>query len=643
MTKKINYRPEIDGLRAIAVFSVILHHLGVPGIHGGFFGVDVFFVISGYLITRICLFDSALKKYSLLTFYERRIRRIIPMLLVVLFVAFCLSWISLTPFKFEQFGKSLIGVLTFSSNFIFWSESGYFDINADLKPLLHTWSLAVEEQFYILFPVLLWLMTKTSKKSLQWTLGLIFFISFALSDRLSWTDSSGNFYLLPSRIWELLTGCILARMELNNGRSNSNSKISVWLLGLGVASLISALVLLNNEVRHPGPWTLIPVGATSLIIWYGDGKNWISKILSSKILVGAGLISYSLYLWHQPLLAYIRISKWNFLFESQKMILIIVIIGISYLSWKFIENPFRNPQIISNSKFYKIILTSSSVLFIMALGSQFTNGFASWRFTDRKLSLLDYSEYPGAKFMSEGRCMVPFNFDSSKYDIDQCRKLFGSKISSNWIIWGDSFAAALFPGISKAIHQDQFIQMTASGCAPIFNFSQPQLPKCITINERFFSLIPREAPVKILLVGNWVRYIWIKNFDVALTQTLQRLKKENFEIFVVGLLPEWEPSLPEQMVEYMKNLNLAPEYLPTSQLTKLEEIDENIKNICAKENVKFFSILSKTCQGSKCRANLAKPDAVQPLLVAWDYGHPTSEGSDYYGKLIKEFLNKKYP
>lgn len=338
----MHYRKEIDGLRAIAVLPVMFFHAGFNGFSGGFLGVDIFFVISGYLITSIILKQKEAGTFSLATFYERRIRRIFPALFFILLVCLPFAWLWLLPHELKDFGQSLMAVSIFVSNIFFWQESDYFAADAEMIPLLHTWSLAVEEQYYLLFPLLiiiLWPIFKGKANKLSVFFLLVAIASLAFSEWAWRHYPEANFYLLPSRAWELLAG-VLAALYLFQRKPEGNQAISL----LGLAMILGSIFFLSNKLPFPSLYTLIPVTGTVLIILFASHATWVGKLLSTPALVGIGLISYSAYLWHQPIFVFARLQSFQELPAWQFLVLIVLTLILAFLSWKFIEQPFRNRQ-----------------------------------------------------------------------------------------------------------------------------------------------------------------------------------------------------------------------------------------------------------------------------------------------------------
>jgi peptidoglycan/LPS O-acetylase OafA/YrhL len=379
---KLTYRPEIDGLRAIAVGAVILYHaqitvFGHQTFKGGFIGVDIFFVISGYLITSIILKELLTNgSFSFKHFYERRIRRILPALIFVILVSLPFAWIYLLPSSFIDFSKSILYSLGFSSNFYFYYSGQQYGAESGLlKPFLHTWSLSVEEQYYILFPIVFLITFKYFRKYLINILILGFVISLGLADWGSKNHPSFNFYVLPTRVWELLAGSIMSYFEITKGHRSKHQTLNLILPTIGLLLIGHSILFFNDKMFHPSFYTLSPIIGVCLIIWFSHKDERITKILSTKLFVGIGLISYSLYLWHYPIFAFARDNQ--FLIESNiinKIIIILITFTLSIISYYLIEKPFRNRK----NNFLKILVilsTSILILIIFNLKSIYDEGF----------------------------------------------------------------------------------------------------------------------------------------------------------------------------------------------------------------------------------------------------------------------------
>ena len=395
----LNYRPEIDGLRAIAVISVIIYHLQIslfdfPVLSGGFLGVDIFFVISGYLITSIILKElNATSKFSFLTFYERRARRILPILLVVITSSFVIGWFLLFPSAYLDLSKSILYTLGFSSNFYFFlSETEYQAVSSLFKPLLHTWSLAVEEQYYIIFPVILILLYKYFKNHVFKLLTLAIVINLCLihltgnlklsppyiEDNFKFVAPTFifDFYFLTSRFWELLLGSCLAYIGMNKINKNQNNIHNSSISLIGLVCIAVPLFLYNDDMFHPSVFTLLPVIGVSLVIHFTTGKeNIVKKMLSKKIMVGIGLISYSLYLWHYPIFAFGRINQSYDVSNLHKIIWITLAILLSIFSYFYIERPFRDKSIINKSILLKSLIFTCLLILVSNILILKNNGY----------------------------------------------------------------------------------------------------------------------------------------------------------------------------------------------------------------------------------------------------------------------------
>ena len=356
---KLAYRPEIDGLRAVAVVAVILYHskiniFGYQLFTGGFVGVDIFFVISGYLITSIILKELVIfGSFSIKHFYERRIRRILPVLLFVMLASLPFAWIYLLPSSLINFSKSIIYSLGFSSNFYFYySGQVYGEANGLTQPFLHTWSLSVEEQYYILFPAILLFTFKYFRKYLIYVLIIGFIVSLALADWTSRNYPSTSFYFIHTRMWELLAGSILAYLEITKNYKSKYQIFNLIFPPIGLLLIGFSIIFYNDQTIHPSFYSLFPIVGACLIIWFSSKADFATKILSSKLFVWTGLISYSLYLWHYPIFSFIDETNFTGGNNFIKILIFIIMVCLSILSYFYIERPARSKKI----KFKKLSL-----------------------------------------------------------------------------------------------------------------------------------------------------------------------------------------------------------------------------------------------------------------------------------------------
>ena len=475
---KLTYRPEIDGLRAIAVGAVILYHAQITifshqPFKGGFIGVDIFFVISGYLITSIILKELVTTgSFSFKHFYERRIRRILPALLFVMFVSLPFAWIYLLPSSFIDFSTSILYSLGFSSNFYFhYTGQQYGDVSGLFKPFLHTWSLSVEEQYYILFPIALLITFKYFRKYLIHILILGFIISLGLADWGSRNHPSFNFYVLPTRGWELLAGSILAYFEITLNHRSKNKTLNLILPSIGLILISHSILFFNDKIFYPSFYTLSPIIGVCLIIWFSHKDELITKILSSKLFVAIGLISYSLYLWHYPIFAFSRITEFAQSDVTKKLLLGVIILILSIISYCFIERPFRSKK----NKFkvmVSLIIIFFSVLVILNLSIILKKGYKN-RVPEILQNYLTDAPWNLLKDSDGKNC---------NYNIEVCK--FNTSSNNKIYIIGDSHMGSLIYNLKDRVVQNQyqFITSTFPGCIYFPGFNMVTI-KTQKINE----------------------------------------------------------------------------------------------------------------------------------------------------------------
>ena len=618
----ISYRREIDGLRALAVVPVIFFHAGFRAFSGGFVGVDVFFVISGYLITSLILAESALGTFSLAGFYERRARRILPALFVVMAVCIPVSWFLLLPSDMKAFSESLVAVSVFASNVLFYSESGYFAADAELKPLLHTWSLAVEEQFYVLFPLFLLAAWQIGRKWVAASLAVVAFISLALAQWGAFNYPAATFFLLPTRGWELLMGGLIA-LHCNSRQSSASIASSRPPLegiasAVGVAMILSGVFVFGKETPFPSLYALLPTLGTALVILFAHPQTVIGKMLGSRILVGIGLISYSAYLWHQPLFAFARHKS---LEEPGRLLLLaltMVAVFLAYLSWRYVEKPFRDRSRFSRKEvaLYGVLCSAAFVAF--GLLAYVNNGFEG-RLTSDERTILSYTTYDFKDLYRVETCLLEPDQAYTEFS----EKCVPDRAVGGILVWGDSHAAAISYGVRQTL--PDVAQYTASGCPPLVDVEIGERPHCRRVNDFVKEEIRRLRPANIILHANWRRY---KNYEVArsMERTIEfvRHASPSTRITIVGVMPQWNPSLPVYMLK--RHLPMAAaQYIDNSYVRNGRALDRDLNAVAKKTGVTFFSAIDALCVSDRCLATTTSGGGL--TLTMWDYGHLTEGGS----------------
>ena len=613
----IKYRPDIDGLRAIAVIFVILFHsqitvFGIQLFRGGYIGVDIFFVISGYLITSILLKELYLKKkINFNYFYQRRIRRLIPALLAVMIFSTLIASIYLPPSRFVEFSKSILYSLGFSSNFYFYFlELNYFEFKGLFLPFLHTWSLSVEEQYYILFPILLFTVFNYSKKNLFIFLIFSFLISFFLAEYGSRNLQNSTFYFLHSRMWELLSGSILAYLKFNISKRNTSRLVFNYIPSIGLLMIFLSLILFyDDKIRHPSFFTLLPVIGTCLIIWFGqEKKDIVSKILSTKLFVGIGLISYSLYIWHFPIFSFVKISglvSGNIIF---KILLIVFTFVISGLSYYFIEKKFRNKDIQFKNLFLIVFTTSIIIIFI-------------------NLNIVNNQGFPNRydKLKSVNKNYNVDNFDLAEKSIPKENRdkqdFSPSKIKI--LIIGDS-------------HGDDFHNIFFSNKNLFSNYD------FIKVQNNKFNLLTKS---KIIHSADIIifSYRWSEGeFDFVFKKMVPYLKNKNKKIVISSNTNEYSVkskmyTLLDNEILFKKNtinyFGLKKLYYDNRVLKSNSSVNQRLKKLVKKYNLVYLNKEDYLCDLVKKECDYVTDEGHK---IFYDYGHHTLDGAKYLGKKIFE-------
>lgn len=652
----MDYRREIDGLRALAVLPVILFHAGFDLFSGGFVGVDVFFVISGYLITKIILSELEQEKFSILNFYERRARRILPALFLVILVCIPFAWFWLYPSDMKDFAQSLVAVSTFSSNILFWRESGYFDTAAELKPLLHTWSLAVEEQYYVLFPIFLMLFWRLGMRWILMLLGVVFITSIATAQWAASAQPAAAFYLLPTRTWELLIGAFAAfYLSKTNGRTNlarSVSEVGGWL---GIALILFAVFFYSHATPFPGFYALVPTIGTVLVILFATQQTTVGKFVGNKVFVGLGLISYSAYLWHQPLFAF---AKQRSLVEPSQLTFItlsVLALVLAYFSWRYVETPFRKKDLVSRSKiFYGALL---GTLFFISVG---VIGHISDGFKER-------FEIPASVYNSiqrtprEAECFGKAGIHVIE---DWFCELGIDSTTKDFLVFGDSHALSALPAFDSVATDLGISGIFAgtSGCTPflgVYALRNDQLShNCHALNKRVYQFVQDQQISTVFFIARWSYYTdggysgsnfsYISTdenglanpdesrraFEIGLENTITAYRS-------IGVNVIFLPQVPQQILSPVQIYSLASrskEYKVNNFSVSKEKhlsLQRYVNTLFEKTGVSLIELDQYFCDESKCAVGN------ESASFYFDEDHLSLEGSKRLVDPIREAINKR--
>lgn len=571
--KSGQYRADIDGLRFVAIIPVVLFHAGIAGFSGGFVGVDVFFVISGYLITKIILGELDRDDFSIIRFYERRIRRIFPAFFATIAFVCIVAPTALSHSEFRELPYETIGALAFVANIVFWQQSDYFATAAEEKPLLHTWSLGVEEQFYIFVPLILWLLVRYARPRILPALLAGLALSFALCIWMTSISSAAAFYLLPFRAWELLVGSVLAtglpRMRqavLNEGAA-----------GLGMGCLLAAIFMFDETTPFPGHAAALPVVGSALIIQFAAGTA-IGRLLGSRPLVFVGLISYSLYLWHWPLIVFFRDWGWLDSVAGQAAVVVLSVI-FAWFSWKFIETPFRKSEKWPRPRIFRFALVGSGALVIAAFGLVLANDWLS-RFSPEAVAF----DMARNDFSPErARCHI--SEDDRPFEAF-CRLGAADGVEPDTVVWGDSHGVELAAAMAEA--GLPLIQVTYSGCPPAIGYVSQGRPLCEAHNDRILKAIESNAQIRTVILAAFYIEFSRPDFWSGMQESIARLKAAGKSVVVIASLPNFgKKNIPTYLASGYRG-PLAPTPVPP-------EFNQYITG------VPVISVIDKLCPGAVCQ------------------------------------------
>lgn len=630
---KIGYRPDIDGLRAIAVISVIVFHYFPGVLPGGFIGVDIFFVISGYLISKNILSDIIAGNFKFLDFYARRIRRIFPALILIFLFLLIVGWFQFSPSNYLYLGKHILAGAAFTSNFLLWSESGYFDLASSSKPLLHLWSLGIEEQFYLFWPFFV-LMLWGRKLHFSSSIILMIIASFILNLYLSIYNSTAGFYLPVPRAWEFLVGSLLACIESNGGLREIvtiKTKAYANLVGiLGALCIGVGIFFISDKSQFPGWWALLPTLGSVLIIQSGRDSLINRLLLSNKIFVWVGLISYPLYLWHWPILVLSHVLGFDCGENEIRILLVALTFVLAFLTFRYIEQPIQK----SANKLYKawMLIAVMTLVAIFSIWICIYQGLPSKLFkpkgiegAEESILKIIYSESFGQNFRAK-KCFlengqVPENFAIECRVENRTKEIF---------IWGDSHAASLYPGFSAEEKKNRVSQFTSSTCPPVLSWSTGLNSACKAINSHIISLIQKSPPKTVILYAAWYwdQYLMENNLQ-SIKHTIDQIYAAGVKnVIILGPPPIWTKNMPDIIFDHIRAYGSAPSRFTNYQLGNLDRgymIEIDLRKIASETGSYYFSSLGDLCRSRNCMIyveNISHP-------ITMDSGHFSNAGATY--------------
>ncbi|MCU4677379.1 acyltransferase [Catenovulum sp. 2E275] len=609
---KADFRFDIQGLRGLAILSVVIFHLSPSLLPGGFIGVDIFFVISGYLIIGQIWRAIQNHSFELLDFYSKRIRRLFPALFAMLCATTIIAYQLLLPKEFSNYIDSLISALLYVSNFWFYTKSGYFNSELENALLLHTWSLSVEEQFYILAPLILLIFKRRNWHVLSFLIPLVL-VGLLLSELFIYFDESFSFYASPSRFWQFAVGGLLA-IKFNQPPTHKLTR--EILVSFGLLVLVGCFFMLD-ESNFPGAKAALPTFATAVVIYAGKAKDLSYYLLANPVAKFYGDISYSLYLWHWPLIILFKLTTSQALTGEYQIILLAVSTVLGYLSYCFIEQPTRRLTFKANS-FKPLAL--ASVASISLLGCMYilsTMHYAKFQHT--QLNYESYLAYPADEYR-KGSCFLTSEFNDIAY-FDKTNCITAQAGKTNILLIGDSHASHWYAALRAKLNPKVSLsQVTASGCKPVLQ-TQGESQCTQLINWAYQDLIKQAQFDKVIISARWA------SFDnELLKKTILYLKPYVKDIIVFGPIIEYKRDLP-RLLATSKNLT---ELMSFAEYERIKIIDAEIESAVLNSGAQYRSVLDQACTKAEYCATV-----IDSVPLQFDYGHLTLTGASYLLKGIK--------
>lgn len=632
---KKHYRKDIDGLRAIAVLAVVIFHLDKSWLSGGFVGVDIFFVISGYLITGIIYKDLKKEQFTFKQFYFRRIKRILPVLFVVVIATLAIGNFILIPEDFKRLANSALAAQLSYANiyFTYFLDTSYFADDASLEPLLHTWSLGVEEQFYIFYPILLWAgIYKLGRKAILLIIGLGFCISVQISQSLISDSPMVSYYMLHSRAFQLLAGgfCFFLP-ELKQTRTVNYASSALGLVCLVI--ILMTTVMLDETQAYPGYRALPVTLATMLLILCGKCNGCIThKLLGLKPLVLIGLISYSLYLWHWPVLAFAKYGLGE-LDLYQKLACFGLMTGLSYLSYRFVEKPCRNYEGSFKGAFTRYFMLPTFAIAAACIAIYATSGFGSYYFNKTYTQQLTFLTDNMQAAASDNFVCQKGILEKTDTTSSDC--IIGQSTEPKVILWGDSHAGHYVGMLGEIASEYQFgfRNIEHSACPPLLEqaekFASAKWSKKCAQSSKIAQSILKNYEV-IIISAAWPTYQRLNSeFNKAFESTVEQLVKQGHRVILIGDIPIAQKVDRKCLAKNIKLKLLDCKNRAATKVSRIKRANRPIQTIATRNDVEYFDLTPTLCPDDMC-SNYYKDSPVY-----FDSGHLSRDGSKIIGEAIK--------
>ena len=558
-------------------------------------------------------------RFNFVDFYGRRIRRIFPALIIVL--AFCMiyGWVMLLPHDYAELGENTAGGAGFVSNFVLLAQSGYFSAAADAKPLLHLWSLGIEEQYYICWPLILWIGCRRGWNMLIVIVALAS-VSFALNVAQVRADAAATFYLPQTRIWELLLGAALAALDQRGPQRESPAWSANARSAIGMLCIAAGILAITETFQFPGWWALLPTLGTALVISSGS-RAWLNRrILSNGALVWFGLISYPLYIWHWPLLSLASLHHGQFPSRNIRLLIVAASIMLAWLTYRCVEKPIRFKA--NGGRKSLVLLLCMAIVGSLGFAIYWKAGFPQRfpRLVQQIDALAHDNDHESA--WRERSCFL--ELDQGPPAFSRCDPAQLPSRKPVILLWGDSLAAQLYPGYEAAFgRQFTIVQRTSSACAPIFGDAyNDRLVNCNAVNASIMKLIEQEKPARVVLSARWSVHDWPK-----IGTTIERLREAGVrDIDLIGPVPRWMGGLPRQLILFMEASKVPsiPERMTFGLEPGYEAIEPSLQEVAEKYRINYISPLSILCDDRGC---LTRTGNTPDTVTSFDYDHLSSAGS----------------